>query len=102
MPGFELIDDKYVIGKSRASILDYGIRLSRWIKPGDSIGASPAPTWVLSDGLTAVEAGYADGIAFVFLAGGAAVGEMSWARCTWTTANGRKETKTLYFHMEDR
>ena len=98
MAGFQLVRGRYVISKHPQAKLDYGIRLSRWLLPGDSLPANPTPVWTKSAGLTLHSSTLIDGVAYALISGGV-VGAEEWASCTWTTAAGRVEIQTLWFNM---
>lgn len=105
--GFQLIGGQYTISKDPDSKLDYGIRLGAWLVAGDSISPSVVPVWVISDDLQKLAEGvFTDPTygptAFIKLGGGGARGTTSWARCHWTTTQGREEEQTLYFRMVDK
>lgn len=104
MSGFQLINGKYVIEKDPQSKLDYGVRMYRWLVPGDLIDASFTPMWTVSAGLTILAEGVigGGGIAMVKLAEGVVDGEMEWAECLWHTIQGRVEVQTLWFLMVEK
>ncbi|MGI4776979.1 MAG: hypothetical protein ACRYGA_02480 [Janthinobacterium lividum] len=106
MSGFRLINGRYVIDKRQRSALDYGIRLKPWLVEGDGISSSSQAMWTVSDGLTLVPGGTSivqdparGPIAYVKVAGGGADGTQEWARCVWTTDQGRVEELTMFFNM---
>lgn len=88
-----------MIDKHRTSALDYGLNLADWLKPTDTLPADPAPVWEVSDGFTKGEESYIDGVAYVALENGPAVGTLGWAECTWNTTQGRREVKRVFFNM---
>lgn len=100
MAGFKLINGIYTIDKSVQSQLDYGVRMYRWLVPGDLIDTSIAPDWEISAGLTIVAEGVSADkqTAFVMLSGGV-LHDLEWASCTWHTIQNRIEIQTLYFSM---
>lgn len=89
----------WMIDKHEASILDYGLLLTDWLKPTDTLPLDPAPVWTVSDGFTKGEETYLDGVAYVALGGGPPVGTMGWAECTWNTTQGRREVQRVFFNM---
>ena len=107
MAGFNLKNGRYVIDKSTRADLDYGIRLKSWLIDDDTVSNSSQAVWELSAGLQKVTDSVVQDpafgpIAYVKVKGGGAVGTQEWARCTWTTNQGRVETQTLFFNMVDK
>lgn len=98
---------QWTIPKDKDSKLDYGIRLGAWLTAGDSISTTVAPVWTLSANLqklaegTVVDPQFGP-TAFIKLGGGGEVGTTEWARCHWTTTQGREEEQTLYFTMVEK
>ncbi len=107
MAGFRLINGLYVIDKDPFAKLDYGVRMYRWLVPGDLIDATYAPMWQVSDGLIILAQGVIDAgrVAMVKLGGGVIdplEEAMEWAQCSWRTTQGREEQQTLYFNMVNK
>lgn len=110
MSGFKLINGQYVIDKSPEARLDYGVRMYKWLVPGDTINTSIPPVWTLSTGLTLVSTGVSADkqTAFIELEGGTVndpndpEAGLEWAQCLWYTTQGRREVQTLYFNMVDK
>lgn len=100
MASFRLVNGKYVIDKHPQSELDYGVRMYRWLVPGDSLDVSRPPVWAHSAGVVIIASGTKDSLQTAFaLVGGGDLGELEWASCTWWTVQGRKEIQTLWFNM---
>lgn len=104
MSGFKLVNGVYICDKDPLSELDYGVRMYRWLVPGDTLNVGIPPVWEISDGLLILGQGVMDNLqtAFVKLKGGLIADELEWAQCTWWTTQGRKEVQTLYFNMVDK
>lgn len=107
MAGFQIINGQYVIDKHPQSQLDYGVRMYKWLVPGDLIDTTVAPVWTISTGLTIVSTGVSADkqTAFIELSGGTVNDPndpdagFEWAQCLWHTVQGRIEVQTLYFNM---
>lgn len=100
MAGFRIVKGKYVIDKHPESELDYGVRMSRWLMPGDAINTAIPPVWTASAGLSILSQGTVDNLQTAFaLIGGGDLGQLEWAACYWRTVLGRREVQVLYFNM---
>lgn len=103
MAGFQFVNGRYVIRKDPRAELDYGVRMSRWLVPGDSIDPTFAPMWQTSDGLEVLaEAVIESGKTAMVKLGGGVLGDVEWSQCTWRTTQGRIERVTLWFSMVDK
>lgn len=106
MSGFKLINGQYVIDKDPRAELDYGVRMTRWLVPGDALDPTFTPMWEISAGLVLLAEAVIDSAktAMVKLGGGTIDedGTMEWARCTWRTTQGRVEQQTLWFNMREK
>lgn len=104
MAGFKVVMKngvpQYWKDKSVDARLDYGVRMYRWLLPGDTIDTDIPPVWETSAGLVVVDEGVSlDKLtSFVLLEGGV-LGSIEWARCVWWTTQGRREVQTLWFRM---
>lgn len=106
MTGFQERYGRQVITKSVRSDLDYGIALRGWLVEGDAVSTSAQAVWTCSDGLQITDSEVVQDanrgpIAYVMLKTIGVDGSKQWARCVWTTDQGRTEQQTLHFNIDE-
>lgn len=106
MTGFQERYGRQVITKSVRSDLDYGIALAGWLVEGDTVTDPAKVTWTTSDGLQVTDSELVQDatkgpIAYVMLLTTGADQSKQWARCVWTTDQGRTEQQTLHFNIDE-
>jgi hypothetical protein len=97
---YTLINGQPTIAKDPNATLDYSISFVDWLAltAGDTLATV---TWTVSSGLSKGAESNTTTAATVWLSSGV-LGATEWARCHFTTTQGRIDDCTIYLKIQDK